>query len=106
MSNDTLSILNRIATETSLRYAIQLITTSSLVAERKKATEVTVEDVWKVYGLFIDENRSSRLMKDYQDEYLFNEVNDTTPQLTGGEGVPMKTSHLEFLSFCGDFCKI
>ena len=86
MSNDALSILTRIATETSLRYAIQLITTSNLVAKRKKAAEVTVEDVQKVYGLFIDENRSSRLMKDYQDEYLFSEVDDTTPQLTWGRG--------------------
>lgn len=40
MSSDALLVLTRIATESSLRYAIQLITTASLVARRRKATEV------------------------------------------------------------------
>lgn len=40
MSGDALTVLTRVATETSLRYAIQLITTASLVAKRRKATEV------------------------------------------------------------------
>ncbi|KAJ0184232.1 hypothetical protein K1T71_000655 [Dendrolimus kikuchii] len=39
MSSDALTVLTRVATETSLRYAIQLITTASLVAKRRKATE-------------------------------------------------------------------
>ncbi|XP_055687183.1 ruvB-like helicase 2 [Lutzomyia longipalpis] len=73
MSSDGLTVLTRIATETSLRYAIQLITTANLLARRRRATEVTIEDVKKVYTLFLDESRSSRILKEYQDEYLFNE---------------------------------
>lgn len=42
MTSDALTVLTRIATETSLRYAIQLITTASLVARRRKATEVKI----------------------------------------------------------------
>lgn len=73
MTGDALTILTKIATETSLRYAIQLITTSNLVCRRRKATEVSVEDIKKVYQLFLDEVRSSRILKDFQDEYLYND---------------------------------
>lgn len=71
---DALTILTKIANETSLRYAIQLITTSNLVSRRRKSPEVTMEDVKKVYSLFLDERRSSQILKDYQNEYMFNEV--------------------------------
>ncbi|KAG4073980.1 hypothetical protein HA402_014185 [Bradysia odoriphaga] len=77
MNADALTVLTRIATETSLRYAIQLITTSNLVSRRRKSTaEVLVEDVKKVYSLFLDESRSSRILKEFQDEYMFSEVTD------------------------------
>lgn len=74
MHPDALAILTKIATDTSLRYAIQLITTANLVCRRRKATEVTTEDVKKVYSLFLDEHRSSQILKEYQDEYMFNEI--------------------------------
>lgn len=41
MNDDTLTVLTRIALETSLRYAIQLITTASLVSRRRKSSEVS-----------------------------------------------------------------
>lgn len=59
-----------------LRYAIQLITTSNLVSRRRKGSEVLVEDVKKVYSLFLDESRSSRILKEFQDEFMFSEVTD------------------------------
>ncbi|OWR44201.1 ruvB 2 like protein [Danaus plexippus plexippus] len=40
MSSDALTVLTRVATETSLRYAIQLVTTASLVARRRRAAEL------------------------------------------------------------------
>ncbi|XP_045456230.1 ruvB-like helicase 2 [Melitaea cinxia] len=81
MSADALTVLTRVATETSLRYAIQLITTASLVAKRRKATEVSMEDVKKVYSLFLDEHRSEQFLKEYQDEFMFNEGSGDAPQL-------------------------
>ena len=36
MSDDALTVLTRMGNETSLRYAIQLITTASLVARKRK----------------------------------------------------------------------
>lgn len=80
MNADALTVLTKIATETSLRYAIQLITTSTLVSRRRKSAEVTIEDVKKVYSLFLDENRSSKILKDYQDEYMFNEIGEKSSQ--------------------------
>lgn len=71
---DALTVLTRIATTNSLRYAIQLITTANLVCKRRKATEVSVEDIQKVFNMFLDESRSSKIMEDYQDEYLFSEI--------------------------------
>ncbi|XP_046383858.1 ruvB-like 2 [Ischnura elegans] len=73
MSDDAMIVLTRIALETSLRYAIQLITTSGLVARKRKKTEVTIEEIKKVYSLFLDEHRSTQFLKEYQDEFMFNE---------------------------------
>ena len=38
MSDDAMTVLTRIGIETSLRYAIQLITTANLVARKRKVT--------------------------------------------------------------------
>ncbi|XP_046660434.1 ruvB-like 2 [Homalodisca vitripennis] len=74
MTDDALLVLTRIAKETSLRYAIQLITTASLVSRKRKSTEVSIDDVKRVYSLFLDEGRSTQYLKEYQDEYLFDEA--------------------------------
>ena len=42
MAEDALTVLTRIGMETSLRYAIQLITLASLVARKRGAAEVGV----------------------------------------------------------------
>jgi len=72
ISRDALGILAKISKSTSLRYGIQLITTAHLVCRKRKATEVTIDDVKKVYRLFLDEERSTQLMKEYQKEYMFD----------------------------------
>lgn len=77
LQNDALMILARIAMNNSLRYAIQLITAANLICKRRKATEVNVEDVQKVFNMFLDESRSSKIMEDYQEEYLFSEIVQT-----------------------------
>ncbi|XP_078484981.1 ruvB-like 2 [Ciona intestinalis] len=74
MEEQALTVLTRIGLETSLRYAIQLITAASLVCRKRKGTEVSVEDIKKVYSLFIDESRSTTFLKEYQEEFMFNEL--------------------------------
>lgn len=107
MSEEAHTVLTRIGMETSLRYAIQLISTAGLVCRKRKVcrtsarhatsgrlgalqprpscccmsccpqgTEVQVEDIRRVYSLFLDETRSSQYMKEYQDSFLFNETRE------------------------------
>jgi RuvB-like protein 2 len=36
--------------------------------------QVNIEDVKRVYSLFLDERRSTQFLKEYQDEFMFNEM--------------------------------
>lgn len=76
LSDDAKDLLCKIACETSLRYAIQLISAASLKASRRKSAKVDVEDVSKVYGMFLDVKRSTQFMLDYSSDYMFNETTD------------------------------
>lgn len=82
MSEDALSVLTKVAGETSLRYAIQLITVAGLVRKKRKGTEVSIEDVKRVYSLFFDEKRSCEFLKEYQDEFMFNDSSDPQMETT------------------------
>ena len=66
----------QIGKETSLRYAIHLITAASLIAQKRKSAEVEIDDIGKAYTLFIDVRRSIQFMTEYQDQYMFNEVQE------------------------------
>ena len=59
--------------DTTLRYAIQLITTSSLLAAKRKSSEVDLMDIRRAYSMFLDVKRSSDYLKDHQSQYLFSE---------------------------------
>ncbi|NWT98265.1 RUVB2 protein, partial [Urocynchramus pylzowi] len=39
-----------------------------------QGTEVGVEDIKRVYSLFLDESRSTQYMREYQEAFLFNEL--------------------------------
>lgn len=74
MTANALASLTRIGLETSLRYAMYLITSSALVCSKRKGTEVDVEDIKKTYGLFSDVKRSTQALTDFQKEYMFNDI--------------------------------
>merc|ERR1719473_837763 len=76
MTDDAKDLLTRIAMETSLRYAIHMIMAASLVCTKRKGTEVEVEDIKKVYSLFVDVKRSTQFLMEYQQEFMFNEMPD------------------------------
>jgi RuvB-like protein 2 len=48
ITEEALELLTTIGLEASLRYAINLISTSVLVSTRRKSTQVDVEDVRRV----------------------------------------------------------
>jgi RuvB-like protein 2 len=75
IETQALELLTRIASETSLRYAIHLIITSQLCAKKRKHKEVQIVDVERCYNLFFDVKRSTKLVMEYQNEFMFNETN-------------------------------
>jgi len=76
MTDEAKELLTKIGTESTLRYAIHLITVSNLVAMKRKAQEVDVQDIRKVYSLFVDVKRSTQFLMEYQQEFMFSEVQD------------------------------
>mmetsp|Transcript_104912 Transcript_104912/g.249760 ORF Transcript_104912/g.249760 Transcript_104912/m.249760 type:complete len:469 (+) Transcript_104912:38-1444(+) len=76
MTEDAKELLTKIGTESTLRYAIHLITCSNLVAMKRKAQEVDVQDIRKVYSLFVDVKRSTQFLMEYQQEFMFSEVHE------------------------------
>lgn len=74
MSEEAKVLLTKIAVETSLRYAIHLINSSALACLKRKGKTVEMEDVSRVYQLFLDVKRSTQYLMEYQSLYMFNEV--------------------------------
>lgn len=74
MSKDALELLSRIASETSLRYAIHMIMTSSLVAKKRKSKEVQLQHIERCHKLFFDVQRSTKYIMEYQNQFLFHEL--------------------------------
>jgi RuvB-like protein 2 len=58
VTSEAMEKLTEFGVKISLRYAIQLITTSNLIARKRKRSVVEVSDVERAYNLFLDESRS------------------------------------------------
>ena len=86
LSADALALLTKIGTEAGLRYASNLITTSWLAAQKRKAREVAVDDVKRCFELFYDPTRSARFVAEFEKRFIGDEdggvelggVNDAT----------------------------
>jgi RuvB-like protein 2 len=84
---DAADLLTKIGAETSLRYAIYLISAASLAAQRRKASSVEVEDVSKAYTLFLDVKRSVQYLQEYQEQYMYNEIDGQEEEGEGEDGM-------------------
>merc|ERR1712185_541880 len=76
MSSVALDLLTKVGSETSLRYAIQMITVSALCCMKRKGGEISIEDIKRVYSLFCDVKRSTQFLMEYQKDFMFNELDD------------------------------
>lgn len=76
MNRDAMDLLTKIGMETSLRYAIQMITVASLCCQKRKGGEVSLDDIKRVYSLFVDVKRSTQFLMEYQKDFMFSEIPD------------------------------
>jgi RuvB-like protein 2 len=59
LSPESLDLLAQMGLQTSLRYALNLIAPSQLLATRRKSPTVEMEDVRQAYKYFCDVERST-----------------------------------------------
>merc|ERR1711988_1055790 len=85
ISDDALQLLTKIAMETSLRYAIQMIIASALCCAKRKGSEVELEDIKRVYTMFVDVKRSTQFLMEYQQEFMFSEMQDADADMTDAQ---------------------
>eukprot|EP01012_Entosiphon_sulcatum_P027271 TRINITY_DN32869_c0_g1_i1.p1 TRINITY_DN32869_c0_g1~~TRINITY_DN32869_c0_g1_i1.p1 ORF type:complete len:475 (-),score=120.48 TRINITY_DN32869_c0_g1_i1:64-1488(-) len=89
MEEDALNLLASLATKTSLRYALQLITTAHLVAQKRKSSVVEKSDIKRVYALFQDLQRSTEFLNQHEQDFMFHEADSSAPaqrkEVTGME---------------------
>ncbi|KAJ0096918.1 hypothetical protein Patl1_28493 [Pistacia atlantica] len=73
MTEDAKQLLTRVGEGTSLRYAIHLISAAALACQKRKGKIVEIQDIDRVYRLFLDVQRSTQYLMEYQSQYM-NEV--------------------------------
>lgn len=88
MSEGAKQLLTKIGVETSLRYAIHLITGAALACQKRKGKVVELEDINRVYHLFLDVKRSTQYLMEYQSQYMFNETGEGDDNDDGNAMVP------------------
>ena len=70
---DAQELLTKTASETGLRYASNLITTSALIAQKRRSQKVGLEDVERSYRLFYDPKRSVAFVSEFEKRFIGDE---------------------------------
>ncbi|PPR03466.1 hypothetical protein CVT24_012678 [Panaeolus cyanescens] len=73
LTPDAVSVLTSMALQTTLRYALNLIACAKVIAKKRKAEAVAVEDLRRAYGYFMDEKRSVEWVKSQAGRLMFEE---------------------------------
>ena len=89
MSPEALSALSKIGIETSLRYAMQLLITSHLIAAKHKVSTVELNDVQRAYTLFLDQARSVEYLEHNEREFISGKEWENGGMELNGNDVPM-----------------
>jgi RuvB-like protein 2 len=76
LSAEALNVLTTMAMQTTLRYALNLISCAQVLARKRKAENVDVEDLRRAYTYFMDEKRSVQWLKEQQGSLMFEVVGD------------------------------
>jgi len=70
LTEEALELLADLGVKYSLRYSIQLLRPSSVVASKKGRSDVKAEDVTEASKLFIDTKRSLQFIKEFEEKLL------------------------------------
>lgn len=81
LTADAANVLTSMAMQTTLRYALNLIACSRVIARKRKAEQVDVEDLRRAYSYFMDEKRSVQWLKEQQGSLVFEEVGGAVDEL-------------------------
>ncbi|EDO05806.1 RuvB-like 2 DNA helicase family protein [Babesia bovis T2Bo] len=74
LDEESLHLLCKVASETSLRYALQLINAADLIRRRRGTKVVTSLDIRRAFGLFLDTRRSTKYLVEFQHDFMFSEL--------------------------------
>jgi RuvB-like protein 2 len=73
LTPDALALLTKIGQEAGLRYASNIITTSTLLSQKRKSKDVGIEDVQRSYKLFYDPTRSIKFVSEFEKSFIGEE---------------------------------
>jgi RuvB-like protein 2 len=73
LTPDALALLTKIGQEAGLRYASNIITTSTLLSQKRKSKDVGIEDVQRSYKLFYDPLRSVKFVSEFEKNFIGEE---------------------------------
>ena len=94
MDEEAKDVLVNIASNISLRYALQLITTSAIVASNRRSSTVEAIDIRFVQSRFSDVNASSNLL-DSMEKYWMQDYSSSTIDDEDEEAEETTTSHTD-----------
>lgn len=87
LSPDALALLTKIGEESGLRYASHIITTSNLLSQKRKAKEVSIDDVQRSFRLFFDPNRSIKFVSQFEQRFISDQGNVDFSTANGGDAM-------------------
>jgi RuvB-like protein 2 len=88
LTPDALALLTKIGQEAGLRYASNIITTSTLLSQKRKSKDVGVEDVKRSYELFYDPLRSIKFVSEFEKNFIGQEGKvDFVSSTTNGDAM-------------------
>ena len=74
------AVLTSMATQTTLRYALNLISCADILTKKQKVTVVDMDDLQWCYTYFLDEKQSIQWLKEQQETMMFKEACDVKMQ--------------------------
>lgn len=74
LTSDATTVLTSMAMSTTLRYSLNLISCAQVLARKRKAENVDVEDLRRAYMYFQDEKRSVQWLKEQQGSLVFEDI--------------------------------